>query len=129
LPSIHRRTIDQDAELHTSNRRRIQILQFLSRGHQGADCAIVDDVLNALRGLLRIQWHINAPGLQHPKHAYQRLYRFRKIDTDSITLPNPVFPEQMGELIRAFLQLTICQAPSPCPDRRFVGIFSCALAE
>lgn len=84
-----------------------QGLEFGLYCNQRFDAAVLQDVLDAPDGRLRVERNVNAPGLQDSEHADQRFNRLREVDAYSVPLPDSEILKQVRKLIRLLLKLLV----------------------
>src|SRR5438876_9223985 len=88
---------------------------------------VVEDVLDAIAGMRRIEWDVGASGLQNPDQRQDHFQRTLQAYSDQSLCSHSESPEVMGQLVGAGIQLCIGQGTSLKLNCDIVGVLLCPL--
>ncbi len=87
-----------------------QARQHALLAEQQAQSAVVDHVLQAVRGILRIQRHIGATRLEHRQQGHHHGYAALQRDTDQYIAADTLLAQTPGEAVGQRIEFGVAQA-------------------
>src|SRR5437867_829227 len=81
-------------------------------GEQQLDMCVVENVLDAIAGMRRIQWDVGAAGLQNPDYRQDHFQGALQANSDQALCSHAALTKMMGQLVGAGIQLCIVEGAS-----------------